>query len=164
MELVSKKEFANGVVYAFRTPDGFMVETTDTFLPFYTQDSLHRKSNLLEDEALGDRTERWMIGVSVMSGCPVRCKFCATGNMKKYRNLTAEEILWQVEYVINSRPEKFTEAKEHKINYTRMGEPFLNIENVKKAIALIGTAYPGTHTMSQLLELLDLTILGSRET
>lgn len=33
-----------------------------------------------------------MIGVSVMSGCPVRCKFCATGNMKRWRNLSSQEI------------------------------------------------------------------------
>jgi 23S rRNA (adenine2503-C2)-methyltransferase len=145
LTLVKSKSFANGNVYAFKTEDGYLVETTDTFLPYYTQDTLHRKHNLLNDDNLGNRSERWMIGVSVMSGCPVRCKFCATGNMKKWRNLTSEEIVEQVEYVLNSRPEKFTEAKEHKINYTRMGEPFLNIENVKRAIAIIGTDNPGTH-------------------
>lgn len=132
-------------MYAFRTEDGFLIETTDTFLPFYTQDSLNRKHNLLDNDNLGDRSERWMIGVSVMSGCPVRCKFCATGQMKTWRNLTAEEIIEQIEFVIHSRPEDFVKAKEHKINYTRMGEPFLNIESVKGAIRVIDSMYPGTH-------------------
>jgi adenine C2-methylase RlmN of 23S rRNA A2503 and tRNA A37 len=145
LKLVKSKSFANGNVYAFCTRDGYMVETTDTFLPYYTKDSLHRKHNMLNDKELGDRSERWMIGVSVMSGCPVRCKFCATGNMKKFRNLTADEIVEQVKFVINSRPEKFVDAKKHKINYTRMGEPFLNIDNVKRAIAMIGFDYPETH-------------------
>ena len=145
LTLVKSKSFANGNVYAFKTEDGYLIETTDTFLPYYTQDSINRKHNLLNDNNLGDRTERWMIGVSVMSGCPVHCKFCATGNMKKWRNLTTDEIVEQVEYVVNSRSETFTNAKEHKINYTRMGEPFLNIDNVKKAIEIIDQKYLGTH-------------------
>lgn len=145
LEFVKSKKFANGVVYLFKTGDGHLVETTDTFLPFYTQDSLHRKNNFLNNRCLGSRKERWMIGVSVMSGCPVRCKFCATGNMKRYRNLTVGEIVEQVEFVVQSRKESFTEAQEHKINYTRMGEPFLNIDNVKRAIKIIDVKYPGTH-------------------
>jgi 23S rRNA (adenine2503-C2)-methyltransferase len=59
--------------------------------------------------------------------------------------LTAEEIVDQFLYVVYSRSESFEEAKEHKINYTRMGEPFLNLENVKQAIEMIDSAYPGTH-------------------
>ena len=102
LEMIRKREFANGVVYAFRTEDGYLIETTDTFLPYYTQDSLHRKTNKLDDLNLGSRAERWMIGVSVMSGCPVHCKFCATGQMKRWRNLTTTEIVQQVEFVVNS--------------------------------------------------------------
>ncbi|MDD4804869.1 MAG: radical SAM protein [Candidatus Pacebacteria bacterium] len=145
LKLLRKKEFANGVVYAFETEDGYKVETTDTFLPYYTQDSLRRKTNQLNDTNLGNRAERWLIGVSVMSGCPVHCKFCATGQMKKWRNLTTAEIVQQVEYVVNSRPENFTDAMEHKINYTRMGEPFLNLENVINAINILDGWYYGTH-------------------
>ncbi len=140
-----RKDFANGTVYALRTEDGFLIETTDTFLPSYTKNAVGENQNYLHDSDIGSRKDRWMIGVSTMSGCPVRCKFCATGTMKKYRNLTAEEIFEQVEFILSKREEKFTEAFEHKINYTRMGEPFLNIEAVKKAIELIETKYPGTH-------------------
>lgn len=80
-----------------------------------------------------------------MSGCPVRCKFCATGNMKRYRNLTAEEIVEQVEFAINKAGADPSKAKEFKINYTRMGEPFLNIDAVKDAICIITEKYPNTH-------------------
>jgi len=142
---VKNKEFANGIVYALRTDDGYLVETTDTFLPAYTKDAIGQKQNMLHDTEAGSRAERWMIGVSTMSGCPVRCKFCATGTMKKYRNLTADEIVDQVLLVLSKRDEYFSEAFEHKINYTRMGEPFLNIEAVKKAIQIIDNFYPGTH-------------------
>lgn len=78
-----------------------------------------------------------MIGVSTMSGCPVRCKFCATGNMKKYRNLTADEIVEQVLFAIRSAGYNPNDSKEFKINYTRMGEPFLNIEAVKKQLNVL---------------------------
>lgn len=140
------KKFANGVVYALGTDDGYPIETTDTFLPFYTKDAIGEKQNVLKDYATGNRSERWMIGVSVSSGCPVRCKFCATGQLKKWRNLTADEIVEQFTFIIDKNPDCFFQlAKEHKINYTRMGEPFLNIGEVRKAIERIESGYPNTH-------------------
>lgn len=143
---VKKKEFANGVVYALKTEDGYPIEVTDTFLPPYTKDAIGRKQNKLDNYDLGTRKDRWMIGVSCMSGCPVHCQFCATGQLKKYRNLTAEEIVEQVEFILSKHPElTFGESFENKINYTRMGEPFLNIENVRKAISLIDEKYSNVH-------------------
>lgn len=142
----NKKTFSNGAVYALQTEDGYPIETTDTFLPYYTKDAIGRKQNGLVNSDLGDRTERWMIGVSTMSGCPVKCKFCATGKLPRWRNLTAEEIVQQVEFIINKNPfSNFCNAKEHKINYTRMGEPFLNIKEVRRAIEMVESRWPGTH-------------------
>ncbi len=143
---IRKREFANGVVYALKTEDDFPLEVTDTFLPFYTKDAIGKKQNILTSYELGDRKQRWMIGVSCMSGCPVRCKFCATGQLRKYRNLTCDEIVEQVKFIIEKNPDyNPKEAKEFKINYTRMGEPFLNIEEVKKAIFKINELYPNVH-------------------
>lgn len=147
MKIIKSKNFKNGTVYCVELSDGMLIETTDTFLPYYTKDAIGRKQNMLEDYQLSDRSERWMIGVSVMSGCPVRCKFCATGQMKNYRNLTAKEIVDQVLLVVNS-DESYPmpmSCKEFKINYTRMGEPFLNIDNVKEAIKIISSIYPYAH-------------------
>lgn len=145
MNIVKSKSFKNGIVYCLRLQDDMLVETTDTFLPYYTKDAIGRKQNFLDNDNLGSRSERWMIGVSTMSGCPVRCKFCATGNMKRYRNLTADEIVEQVEFAINLSGNNPLESKEFKINYTRMGEPFLNIDAVKEAINRITEKYPNTH-------------------
>lgn len=143
---IKRKEFTNGVVYALKTEDGFPLEVTDTFLPYYTKDAIGRKQNKLDNYNLGNRHERWLIGVSCMSGCPVRCKFCATGQLKKYRNLTADEIVEQVEFIINKNPDYDpTKSKEFKLNYTRMGEPALNLEEVKKAINIIDSKYPNVH-------------------
>lgn len=142
----TSKHFANGSVYLLYTEDGFPLETTDTFLPFYTKDAIGRKQNFLDNGDLGSRDERWMIGVSVASGCPVRCKFCATGNLKRFRNLTADEIVAQVEFIISKNPDRDPRnSKEFKINYTRMGDTFLNVDEVKKAISIISEKYPNTH-------------------
>lgn len=139
-----KKEFSNGVVYALKTADGFLIETTDTFLPSYTKNAIGEHQNNLKDTNLGSRNDRWMVGVSTMSGCPVGCKFCATSQMKKYRNLTAAEIIEQVLFVVQKNLEYSPmESFEFKINYTRMGEPFLNLKEVKDAINYIDLVYPG---------------------
>lgn len=146
MKEIDSRSFSNGKVYLLETDDGYPVEVTDTFLPYYTKDAIGRKQNSLQCSDVGSRKERWMIGVSCMSGCPVRCKFCATGKLKKWRNLTRFEIMEQVEFILSKNPNYvFSEAKEHKINYTRMGEPFLNIEEVKHAIGFIDKIFPNTH-------------------
>lgn len=147
---VKSKSFTNGSVHALKCTDGMPLECTDTFLPFYTKDASNQGSNVLVDDCVGSRAERWMVGVSTQSGCPVGCKFCATGKMKSWRNLTYLEIVKQVSFVTNNNvfPNKTfdpLDSKEFKINYTRMGEPFLNIENVKKAIKYISDFIPNTH-------------------
>lgn len=150
MKKLRSRDFANGSVYCFELPDGRLIETTDTFLPFYTKDC-PANTNALYSKDIGSRAERWMVGVSTMSGCPVGCKFCATGQMKGWRNLTAEEIVDQVLDILvrNKDPHgwlvKTMQCKEFKINYTRMGEPFLNIDNVKSAIKRITKHIPNTH-------------------
>lgn len=137
------KSFANGKVYVLHTEDGYPIETTDTFLPYYTKDCINEHINELKNYHLGSRKDRWMIGVSCMSGCPVRCKFCATGQLKRYRNLTAEEIVEQVKFILEKNKEyNPTDCKEFKINYTRMGEPALNWDAVQKAVKMVDEMLP----------------------
>lgn len=143
---IKSKSFSNGTVYCLKTDDGYLIETTDTFLPYYTKDAIGRKQNKLDNYEMGSRLDRWMIGVSVMSGCPVRCKFCATGQMKKYRNLTAREIVDQVIFILKKNPEFDPKnSKEFKINMTRMGEPYLNLDEVKKAIKTLRLSFSNIH-------------------
>ena len=155
MKIKRQKDFKNGSVYCLELNDGMLIETTDTYLPFYTKDAIGRKQNFLDNYETGDRSERWMIGVSVMSGCPVRCKFCATGQMKKWRNLSAQEIVDQVDIMVLKNTESPLNSKEFKINYTRMGEPFLNIDNVKMAIKIISAKYPNAHHYISTIGLKD---------
>lgn len=143
---ICHRKFSNGFVYALNTKDGYPIEVTDTFLPFYTKDAIGKHQNSLTSYDLGNRHERWMIGVSCMSGCPVRCKFCATGKIKKIKLLSAEEIVSQVDFILEKNPTwNPRDAKEFKINFTRMGEPFLNIEAIKKAIAILTDRFPNIH-------------------
>lgn len=140
---IKSREFANGKVYVLETEDGYPIETTDTFLPYYTKDCINEHINELKDYHLGSREDRWMIGVSVMSGCPCHCLFCNTGALKRWRNLTADEIVEQVKFILNKNPNvNPKDCKEFKINWTRMGEGFLNIDNVKEAIIKINELLP----------------------
>lgn len=146
MKQLRHRDFANGSVYCLKLDDGCLIETTDTFLPYYTK-NCPNNTNALYSKDIGSRAERWMVGVSTMSGCPVGCKFCATGQMKGWRNLTANEIVKQVAFIVGDKnfglcPQ---DSKEFKINYTRMGEPFLNIHSVKQAIKMLNHSIPNAH-------------------
>jgi 23S rRNA (adenine2503-C2)-methyltransferase len=139
------KTFANGSVYLLHTANGYPIETTDTYLPTYTKDAIGVKQNALQTTNLGSRKERWMVGVSTMSGCPVRCKFCATGKLDRWKKLTTEEMVAQVEFILSKTDNNPADSYEFKINWTRMGEPFLNIDNVRRAMDIITSRYPNTH-------------------
>ena len=145
MKTIKTKKFKNGEVFLLSLSDGMLIETTDTFLPYYTKNIINSKCNKLKDNEPMDRGERWMIGVSVMSGCPIKCKICATSLLKQWRCLHSNEIIEQVLFIVNKNQQNPNESKEFKINYTRMGEPFLNIDNIKKAIKNIDRLFDNTH-------------------
>jgi 23S rRNA (adenine2503-C2)-methyltransferase len=70
--------------------------------------------------------EKWVLIISSQFGCPVRCRFCDASIF--YRgNLTAEEMLAQVDFMVRSRyPDGNVPAKKFKVQFARMGEPALN--------------------------------------
>jgi 23S rRNA (adenine2503-C2)-methyltransferase len=72
------------------------------------------------------RDKRRSICVSSQSGCPLTCTFCATGQMKFARNLTASEILEQALHFRRIEP------IDHCV-FMGMGEPMLNLDNVLAA-------------------------------
>jgi 23S rRNA (adenine2503-C2)-methyltransferase len=69
---------------------------------------------------------RRSICVSSQSGCPLTCTFCATGQMKFARNLTASEIVDQALHF------RRIERIDHCV-FMGMGEPMLNLESVLAA-------------------------------
>jgi 23S rRNA (adenine2503-C2)-methyltransferase len=72
------------------------------------------------------RDGRRSICLSSQSGCPLTCTFCATGQMRFRRNLTASEILDQALHFRRIEP------VDHAV-FMGMGEPMLNLDSVLEA-------------------------------
>ena len=71
--------------------------------------------------------------VSVQVGCSLDCAFCATGRLKRIRNLNADEIYDQV-VMINDQSKQEYNLPISNIVYMGMGEPLLNYSNVLKSV------------------------------
>lgn len=71
--------------------------------------------------------------ISSQVGCPLGCKFCATGLKGFTRNLSSGEIFDQVTLAGRIAREKFALPLTHLV-YMGMGEPLLNYENVLASI------------------------------
>ena len=72
------------------------------------------------------RDGRRSVCLSSQSGCPLTCTFCATGQMKFGRNLSADEILDQALHF------RRIEAIDHVV-FMGMGEPTMNLDAVLAA-------------------------------
>lgn len=102
LEVVTERVSRDGTVKTlFRTHDGHPVEAV----------------------LMRYRDGRRSVCLSSQSGCPLTCTFCATGQMRFGRNLTASEILDQALHFRRLEP------VSHAV-YMGMGEPFLNVESV----------------------------------
>jgi len=79
--------------------------------------------------------ERTVICCSVQSGCPVGCGFCGTGK-HFVRNLTVEEIVDQIDYILNDKgvEKNNSTCAKFQIMFMSMGEPMLNWDQVEGAI------------------------------
>ncbi|MFH1831439.1 MAG: 23S rRNA (adenine(2503)-C(2))-methyltransferase RlmN [bacterium] len=93
-----------------------------------------RDNNLIESILMVDG-ERATICLSCMIGCPMACKFCATGSEVGFvRKLTTSEIVGQVLVILRYAQEHEYVQRITNIVFMGMGEPFLNKESVEKAI------------------------------
>lgn len=69
--------------------------------------------------------------ISTQVGCPLGCSFCATASLGFARNLTAGEIIAQVEDC------QALSGRAANIVFMGMGEPFLNYDSVIRAIRIL---------------------------
>ena len=105
LEVVHEAKATDGTVKAlFRTRDGHSVEAV----------------------LMRYRDGRRSLCLSSQSGCPLTCSFCATGQMRFGRNLTASEILDQALHFRRIEP------VDHAA-FMGMGEPMLNLDSVLEA-------------------------------
>ncbi len=70
--------------------------------------------------------------ISSQIGCSLTCSFCATGKLKRIRNLSAGEIVDQV-VLIDQLARKYYAQGLSNIVYMGMGEPLLNYANTLRS-------------------------------
>jgi len=101
--------------YLFKTHDDYPVETV--FIPEEHRDT---------------------ICFSSQSGCPLQCTFCLTAQLGLLRNLTAGEIVEQIIFALNDAyGEGVSTPRGTNLVGMGAGEPFLNFENLMKAIRIM---------------------------
>ncbi|HEY3800043.1 MAG TPA: 23S rRNA (adenine(2503)-C(2))-methyltransferase RlmN [Caulobacteraceae bacterium] len=78
--------------------------------------------------------------VSSQVGCTLNCTFCHTGTQGLVRNLTAAEIVAQVQIARDDLGEWPTSQKDRKLSnivFMGMGEPLYNLDSVAAALDII---------------------------
>jgi 23S rRNA (adenine2503-C2)-methyltransferase len=85
-----------------------------------------REGHPVEAVLMRYRDGRRSLCLSSQSGCPLTCTFCATGQMRFGRNLTASEILDQALHFRRVGP------VDHAV-FMGMGEPMMNLDAVLDA-------------------------------
>ena len=102
-------------------------EGTKKFL-FELADNQRIESVLIKEK------DHYTFCISTQVGCPLNCRFCATGKMGLKRNLGPGEILSQILSLKNQ-----LHPYKGKLNlvFMGMGEPLLNYENLKQALETI---------------------------
>jgi len=101
-----------------------------------SDDTLKLLLSTVDDESIecvGIPTEKRLTAcLSSQVGCPMDCKFCATGKEGLKRSLKASEILDQILFIENTMNRKVTN-----IVFMGMGEPLLNIDDLLLSIRSI---------------------------
>ena len=111
-EISSRHLSADGTAkYLFRLRDGATIEAVD----------------------IPDRG-RHTFCISSQAGCALACAFCVTGYWGAGRNLTAGEIVGQV---LAIRADRDLPMEGLNLVFMGMGEPLLNLENVKAALDIL---------------------------
>ncbi|AGM26402.1 ribosomal RNA large subunit methyltransferase N [Spiroplasma syrphidicola EA-1] len=113
LEIVVQQESKDGTVkFLFKLKDGLKIET------------------VLMRQNYGNS-----VCVTTQVGCNMACTFCASGLLKKTRNLSTGEIVAQV-MMVNRYLQKAQERVSH-IVVMGIGEPFDNFENVIDFVKVI---------------------------
>jgi 23S rRNA (adenine2503-C2)-methyltransferase len=125
LELEHEARAADGTIKAlFSTRDGRPVEAV--LMRYQPDDGRAARKGEAGRRAGGKRAGRRSLCLSSQSGCPLTCTFCATGQMRFGRNLTASEILDQALYF-----RRLGEV-DHAV-FMGMGEPMMNLDAVLAA-------------------------------
>ena len=89
------------------------------------------EGNKIESVVIPEK-KRTTLCISTQVGCPLDCKFCATGLMGYKKNLTAGEIFDQFKLASKD----YTDSEITNIVYMGMGEPLLNFKETIKSLEI----------------------------
>ena len=113
LQLDTKLESSDGTVkFLFKLEDGNLIETVLM---------IHEYGN--------------SVCVTSQVGCNMGCAFCASGTVKRIRNLTPSEMVLQVLFIDN-----YLRQKDQRVSHVvimGIGEPFDNYDNVMEFIKII---------------------------
>src|SRR5262245_40105124 len=85
----------------------------------------------LIESVLIPRSDRLTLCISSQVGCGLGCTFCLTGQLGLTRDLTADEIIGQVQLMLGESPERFS------VVFMGMGEPLQNYDSVMQAVRFL---------------------------
>ncbi len=72
------------------------------------------------------RDEKWVLIISCLIGCPVKCLMCDAGQ-ECHGVLSKEQMLDQIDHMVDRRyPDRVIPCEKFKVQFTRMGEPVFN--------------------------------------
>ena len=111
----------------------------------------------IESVLISDGPRR-TVCLSSQIGCPLDCKFCATGRMGFLGNLSSGEIIDQLLQVIRYATDQGDRVTN--VVLMGMGEPLLNYEAVFKAISLISLNPLGNFDSSDSCSTISLFLIG----
>jgi 23S rRNA (adenine2503-C2)-methyltransferase len=95
-------------VFIVRLADGSLVECVEAVQPPVPRD------------------QKWVLIVSTLKGCPIKCPICDAGAFY-FGKLAAAEMLDQVDLMVRRRyPDGRVPVTKFKVQFARMGEPALN--------------------------------------
>ncbi len=97
------------------------------------KNAIRLHDGLIVESVLIPTPTRTTACVSSQVGCSLDCKFCATAQLKRMRNLNPDEIYDQV-VAIDKESRLYYNRPLTNIVFMGMGEPLMNYNNVIKAI------------------------------
>ncbi len=122
LNIYGKEDLAKVYVATMRDNDRYLVEFVESTQPPIP------------------RNKKWVLIVSSLFGCPVKCRMCDAGG-KFHGKLRYDEILAQIDYMVRKRyPDGVIPIPKFKIQFARMGEPSMNM-NVLEALKRLPEIY-----------------------
>lgn len=109
LKVIKKQESSDVLKYLFLLPDGEKIEA------------------VLMKHDYGNS-----VCISTQVGCNMGCVFCASGKLKKVRDLSASEMILQILFIEEDIKEKISH-----VVLMGIGEPFDNYDNVLRFIRII---------------------------